>query len=238
MPILRLIEPDRDRLVAIPETGMGFQIVRGTLRAGRHSSYFERSGVFLILNCQYAIPFIRWDNRMSLDTLHELGERGELPQEEPAFFDGGPELIDDPIAVFDELGHAFPSPFPPFFIPGMNSRSGVVHSKTGPRQAFFRYSAFYPDLRVMPNGGFVAGTYATTYNDAQMVPSGLSAVGRYALPNPLPASQVYILVPMPQTQLVARSVVPNFNQAGGGVEIFFPAGAQPDPAAPHELPPA
>jgi hypothetical protein len=170
---------------------------------------------------------------VSLGTLGELGELGELPEQVRGHLRGEPEPVDR-VAILREMPR---TPFP-FLVPLAGFRTAPLHSKTRPHQAFFRYSASYPDHRVKPDGSFVPSTYATTFNDSRMVPSGLAAVGRYALPNPLPASRVYLLVPKPGTPTIAGAVVPSFNQAGGGVEVLFPTGAQPDPGAPHELPPA
>lgn len=234
MPILRLVEESRERLVRIPESGMGFQIIRARVRPQEQRRVsFEDAGLLLVLNAEYVVPFNPVGDFMSLRTLGELGELGELPEQVPGVLEREPELVTDRIAILREGPESSP-----FIVPLAVFRTAPLHSKTHLHQAFFRYSAFYPDHRVRPDGAFVPGTYATTFNDSRMVPSGLAAVGRYALPNPLPASHVYILVPQAGTPTIAGAVVPNFNQAGGGVEIQFPSGAQPDPGAPHQLPPA
>ena len=81
------------------------------------------------------------------------------------------------------------------------------------------------DRRIRPDGSVLPGTYATTENDARMAPSGLAAVGRYALPNPVPAVHRFLLVPPQPVQIFCGTVAPNFGQAGGGVEVRFDRGA-------------
>ena len=68
-----------------------------------------------------------------------------------------------------------------------------------PNDVFIRLSAFNDDKRILPNGSVLAGTYATTLNDIKVVPSGAAAVGRYALPDRLPACHVYRIIPPPKT---------------------------------------
>lgn len=113
---------------------------------------------------------------------------------------------------------------------------GSYSSATRPNEVFFRYSAFRRDRRVDPaSGAVLPGTYATTQCDSSLVPSGLAAVGRYALPFPLPALYAYQLNPPPTTQVRCGNSAPAFGQAGGGVEILFNAGC---PAATASLPPS
>ena len=78
------------------------------------------------------------------------------------------------------------------------------------------------------------GTYATTYNDIRMVPSGFAAVGRYALPNPLSSKYAYVILTDTVPQIVGTTV-PNFGQAGGGVDVLFKNGALAKYGVPHEI---
>jgi len=58
--------------------------------------------------------------------------------------------------------------------------------------------------------------------DSRHADSGFGAVGRYALPIPLPASHVF-QYELPQgTTIEVGTVGPNFGQSGGGVEIHLP----------------
>lgn len=102
---------------------------------------------------------------------------------------------------------------------------GSYPSTTRPNEIFFRYSAFRRDRRInSTNGSVLPGTYVTTESDSTLVPSGLAAVGRYALPNPLPALYAYRLNPPPATQVRCGNSAPALGKVGGGVEILFSAG--------------
>jgi len=93
---------------------------------------------------------------------------------------------------------------------------------TEPGEEFIRLSAFKNDKRINEDGSVVGGTYATTPNDMNVTPSGLAAVGRYALPNRLPARYVFKITPPPFTPVYFGTVTPNYGLCGGGVEVFFP----------------
>jgi len=103
-------------------------------------------------------------------------------------------------------------------------KGNKVFTHTQKNQLFYRFSHFENDFRVGSDGSFIKGTYGTSYSDIRLVPSGLAAVGRYALRNPFSANYVYILLPAENTEIVICTVAPDNNQAGGGVEVFFPKG--------------
>jgi hypothetical protein len=63
------------------------------------------------------------------------------------------------------------------------------------------------------------GTYLTTDRDRQYANTGFAVVGRYALPIPIPASNVFEYELPSGTTLAIGTVLPNYGQAGGGVEI-------------------
>lgn len=96
---------------------------------------------------------------------------------------------------------------------------------------FARFSAFKIDRRYdASNGRYLAGTYWTSWNDARHVPSGLAAVARYALPNAAPAIYVTQMLPAKGIGYSYGTVRPDFNQSGGGVEVYFD-----EPVRPTEL---
>jgi hypothetical protein len=53
------------------------------------------------------------------------------------------------------------------------------------------------------------------------VPTGFVAVGRFALPNNLPASYRYEIEAPGSTPVDFGTLAPAFGQAGGGVEAYF-----------------
>jgi hypothetical protein len=101
--------------------------------------------------------------------------------------------------------------------------STLVKSYTlAAKRLFHRFSAFNPDRRVnLATGDFLAGTYATTDSDFPLAPSGFAAVGRFALPNNLPASHHFQIEAPVGTPVICGTVAPAYGQAGGGVEALF-----------------
>lgn len=99
--------------------------------------------------------------------------------------------------------------------------SPPLEGQTQPRDQFVRFSAFRNDRRITADGRLMPGTYATTFNDSQHASSGLAAVGRYALPNRVPARWRFDFVVFPNCPIKYGTVNPAFGQAGGGVEVEF-----------------
>ena len=90
---------------------------------------------------------------------------------------------------------------------------------------FFRCLTFFPnasntyqDHRFV-NGSLKGGTYLTSWIDIKHADTGFGAVGRYALPVPLPVNLVYGYKLPAGTMIDIGTVAPNFGQSGGGVEV-------------------
>jgi hypothetical protein len=88
---------------------------------------------------------------------------------------------------------------------------------TKPGEVFKRFSAYENDRRIRPDGSLESGTFATTEEDARHVRTGKEAVARYALPNPEPAVNVFIIKPVPATAVQHGIAQPAYGQPGGGV---------------------
>lgn len=87
---------------------------------------------------------------------------------------------------------------------------------------FFRRIGGPIDRRYV-GGSLTAGTYLTAALDHAYANSGFAAVGRYALPMPIPASTV-IEYELPAGAVISiGTVAPAFGQAGGGVEVQLPS---------------
>lgn len=98
----------------------------------------------------------------------------------------------------------------------------VQQTKAG--EMFKRFSAYENDKRIRADGSLEPGTYATTEEDARHVLTGKEAVRRYALPNPEPAVNVFIIKPVIATPIQSGIAQPAYGQPGGGVEVVFTAG--------------
>lgn len=83
---------------------------------------------------------------------------------------------------------------------------------------FRRYLPTPSDPRCV-GGVLSAGTYLTSELDGAHADSGFGAVGRYALPIPLPMTHIFQYELPAGTTLEVGTVAPNFGQSGGGAEI-------------------
>lgn len=98
---------------------------------------------------------------------------------------------------------------------GAVSLLGSVKHTTAVR--CYRYTRTAKDYRY--SGSHLAyDTYLTTENDQRYANTGYAAVGRYALPCPVPAAFVHVYDIAPTTLFVG-TVAPAYGQSGGGVEL-------------------
>lgn len=216
MPIYQAVGLTERRLVAAPESGIGFQVLR-------------YQGQFLVaLNATILVP------------LSDL-RYGEVTADQLALFLSGPQDTLRPgfetIDMQDEFQLVFSQLDPQLY----DSDTGLTapeivaapsESAISPRRpySYYRFSAASQDKRVTASGDFLPGTYATTYADFSFVPSGFAAVGRYALPNPVSARFVFQITTYDRPTKMGTAT-PNFGQAGGGVEVLFGDGATNRPGA-------
>jgi len=213
MQMLRSSPADSERLLSLPESGMGYQIIY-----------------------TWGEPYVAF-NATILITLAQLHE-GPFTAEDYDYLTGDPdgekvrslesiETQGDLKLVFND----FDADYHDGDL-GLESNRNAIRPGTGvflPNRphSYYRFSAFYKDKRV-DGKGFKPGTYATTYNDLHFVPSGFAAVGRYALPNPASAKYVFQIITFDKPDLMATAT-PNYSQAGGGVEVYFKSGAKNAP---------
>ncbi len=226
-----------EALLTLPETGMGFQLVE--------ASIWGTPTPLLVLSGQRAI---------------DLSQAGLVEGDDPAtVLRNGLRIIE--AMKGDVALTMIAAPGPRHFKllqtrigslaagAGTATSAGVAaalpsslikHDTVKVNRVFYRYSAFNPDRRVDPKtGSFLAGTYATPASEVPFVPTGFVAVGRFALPNTLPASFRYEIEAPTGTSVDFGTVAPAFGQAGGGVEAFFASAvtnARVPPAAVVTLP--
>ena len=111
--------------------------------------------------------------------------------------------------------------------------------KTREGEVFKRFVAYANDVRLRSDKSWSPGTYATTEEDAKNVKTGTEAVSRYALPNSAPASYVFTGKPKKDTVIQRGTVAPAYGQPGGGVEVYFKDGTQPNTVTgPDKIPDA
>lgn len=142
-------------------------------------------------------------------------------------------LPSDDIALFKAIFGRFVANVDRYDMRSRLHASPPFPLQTQTLEKFVRFSAFKNDRRVRPDGSLLPGTYVTSERDAGVVPSGFAVVGRYALPNPISATNRFdIEVPGGISGLVG-TVLPAFGQSGGGVEIELTNGAPPKSVKAH-----
>ena len=202
----------------LPETGMGFLLVEATIMGNATR--------LLVLDSEPAI---------------DLSQIELTPGDDPAvILHNGIKVIE--ALKVDTVRTMFAAPGPHSFrllqtrigplpsgsvVAGASVRTAlpsslVKHDKLKANRVFYRYSAFNLDKRVDPvTGSFLPGTYAAPESEIPFVPTGFLAVGRFALPNVLPASFRYEITAPVGTVGDFGSVAPAYGQSGGGVEAYF-----------------
>jgi hypothetical protein len=206
-------------LTELPETGMGFQLVESVI--------WGNVTPLLVFNSERAI---------------DLSQIELVSGDDPAvILRNGLRVIE--VLKSDVVQTVFAAPQPQNFrllqtrigplsaagapVAGAGVRTAlpsslVKHVNLTASRVFYRYSAFNPDRRVDPvTGNFLAGTYAAPASEVPFVPTGFLAVGRFALPNILPASYRYEITAPAGTAVDFGTVAPAYGQAGGGVEACF-----------------
>jgi hypothetical protein len=229
MPAFRIPPEEADVLARQPETAMGYQLLELSLQG------WNQRHMFLALDSRYLFPANSLEELFgALQVL--LGTTAEQLDELPGIKNERVKDIGlpsrDGITIISSWGpRVRASLLDPVL--GVDDRlSAVVQPQplsaaivTVGLRAYFRFSAFPNDRRVLPDGSYKSGTYATTANDLRMVPSGFAAMARYAIPNPMSAKYVYPLITSQSPSRVGATV-PNFEQSGGGVEVLFSQHAQ------------
>jgi len=206
------------KLLELPETGMGFQFVEGLVNGARKQLLiFNAEIAYDVSDLQLSdsdepAAILLNGTRVVQDIAGAQVMQGNLSVSSltvasPRVLGGGPAGHHTPLGPSAKL--ALPS-------------SLVKSYSLAASRQFHRFSALNPDKRVnTTTGDFLAGTYATTHSDFPFAPSGFAAVGRYALPNILPASYHFQIEAPLGTQVTFGTVAPAYGQAGGGVEVLF-----------------
>lgn len=209
--LLAIPEERRNVLLDLPESGMGYQQV-----------VIASNEYFLIWNAELAIR-TNSEGVPIEDEVQELLNYFALLENENVRPFTPPDL-EDLVHAAHEYGHVLE--VEPHLIRSIAEHDSY-NAVSNPGEIFVRYSAFHNDRRVLHDGTILAGTYVTTQNDSQFVTSGLSAVGRYALPNLVPALHKFVFQPA-QLPIKCGTCMSKFGLSGGGVEVQFLAQTKPN----------
>jgi hypothetical protein len=197
------------KLIAQPESGMGYQDVAIKLRNGetRYGTAFNAE--FLLYSGESATL---------LERISEPFQRLLMLEEKQLSL--GEEILslrvlrretDVSIRVRESASSKQSSP----------GASEAAIQELQEDEKFKRFSAYANDRRVTVSGALVPGTYATTEEDAKHVKTGRDAVKRYALPNPKPAVYVFTIEPPLRTKLKRGVALPAYGQPGGRCGSYF-----------------
>lgn len=203
-PLMVLADANLRDLEGGPSTGMNFHIIQTP--SGFLAAYQDGAALPL-----YSDPvFYCVDDLLaglSVPTLRATAPAFTIQQNFPNRFS----------AVVALLAAAVPPAYT-----GTTGAFPLIASHTLPVVTIFRrYLATARDPRFV-GGQLTAGTYLTSQLDAAHADSGFGAVGRYALPIPLPVNHVVQYELPAGTTIDVGTVAPNFGQSGGGVEIHLP----------------
>ena len=213
--MIKLLDHQIKTMLSQPETGMGYQLVEVDMVSGL--SRQTKGGT--VLNGELLLFADEPRNRLvashevlmesaSIERAHEIRSiRVVSPH---------PQLVG---------GHTYPV--------SEKAATGQPATEGNPRltergDRFLRFCAYRRDRRITSDNGLVPGTYATTRADGLKVKTGEEAVERYALPNPKPANHRFSIDPHKDTVYHQGIVQPAYGHQGGGVEVFFDDGTQPN----------
>jgi len=208
--MLRLTDSETKMLLAQPETGMGYQIVEGTTRDDKKKRGIAYNAE-LFFEENESRSMLRTESYSKVLNLAAKSS-GEFKSLQVLSRSTAPISLTERKAAIAKGGPAKDQPI----------------EKTKAGEVFKRFSAYQNDNRRRSDGSWSAGTYATTEEDAKNVKTGKEAVARYALPNPDPACYVFTGRPDKDTSIQRGTVEPAFGQPGGGIEVIFPNGTQPN----------
>lgn len=216
--LLRLDSQTEQQLSSHPETGMGFYVAM----ARAPNDLADR--IYVIAGDNYLLPIVDPDYFCVSDLLEGTPFPVALTPPSPP----GPV---SPAAAGQPMTLAITSTawsnvaqLPPGYRPVAGAIPLLATATLGAPTPFYRYIGSPNDPRFMA-GSLARDTYLTCELDRAYANTGFAAVGRYALPLPVPASYVHIYVLPAHTKLLVGTALPSFGQAGGGVEVKLPAAA-------------
>jgi hypothetical protein len=204
-PLMELPDSNMRDLHAGPATGIDFYIVRGP------------QGFLAVLEDATALPLYLTPDYYCLD---DLLAGDPLPTMKLM----SPHLVG--LSARPNRTQAIAALIAAGISPAYTGTAGAIPLvKTytlGAKTTFYRYLSALPDARYSA-GILSAKTYLTSKIDKAHADTGFGAVGRYALPLPLPAIHVVEYRLPAGTVIEAGTAAPSFGQAGGGVEVCLTA---------------
>lgn len=200
--------PELERLA---ELGMGYQVLMATANG-------EPAAGPIVVAGSLVLPFAH-DTHYSLEDL----AHGIAP---------GPR-IPCTLAGIAPLPAITTSSLPPGYVPVAGAVALLGTYVVNAPETYFRFVGGSRDWRfsaaaTAPGsiGHLLPGTYLASDRERALLTSGFGAVGRLALPLPVPARDVFEYELLPSTlpsTLDVGTVAPAFGQSGGGAEAKTPS---------------
>lgn len=228
--ILQLNDQSKENLKEITEAGMGFYIVEANLKDNVLPDDFIISGNYFLIplykDNKYFSVFDLIEQKSFFDSNEQTSFLSEdTESDESTQF----EQVNNRIKIvrkkrekvnitIQKLYSRNEVELPVGYAPSAGAVSLIGLAKLSKPTLFYRYISSPTDIRL---SGKVLdqGTYLTTALDFGYANTGFAAVGRYALPLPVPASHVFQYVLPKGTPIQIGTALPMFGQSGGGVEI-------------------
>lgn len=201
----KLTDTLQQKLMDLPETGMGYQIVNAYRRNARAEEC-------VVLNSEVIEPINR--RPLSLVLEHMFSEGVERMMKSATITDiVDVELVTD-LKDFSESSDVLRKSATDA------QHATITYGYSG--EEFIRFSAFYDDKRVDKTlKKLLPGSYATTQSNAlYCMSNNIDPVSYYALPCHKVAYAFNIRLSIP-TKYKKGTVLPNHGQKGGGVEVLF-----------------
>jgi hypothetical protein len=217
--IYKAYSSDTNKLLSLPETGMGYQVVEGEL-----PSHEVRR--FVVYNCELVVDLdadfsankrMIVENRLLLNLKEKPSSWGVLTDSIRLI--SRKETIESRYLnenkKNDKKRH-----------PGGKGATENPKEFADGKEIFVRISAFEDDIRIdSEKKKLKDGAYTTTHTDyLECVYSNDDPIDRYALPSDDTIKWSFYIQPKSIDVLQRGIVQPAFSHDGGGVEVFFEKG--------------
>lgn len=221
---------ERNKLLTLPETGMGYQIIEASIQ-GSYSKY-----KYLVYNCELVLDFDSSFIRNKIEVF-QLGYLKSLNKAQFISLDTNTIKVYTKSQALDYIKG--------FFQIKLMSEADKKEKKrqvggkaaidsekeyADGKEIFVRVSAFENDRRVdLVNKKLLDGSFTTTEEDYNnCVKYSDDPVDRYALPNDDKIEWAFYFKPVSKDILQRGIVQPAFDHVGGGIEVYFEKGTSND----------
>ena len=211
--MIKLTAEIQKKLLSLPESGMGYQIVEAT-----YSDYSRKE--CLVMNATIAEPT---DDRTAQDVLKSISL--EEANRVYKFSTASTNIINVRLKADKGIFKASVAE-----LKDAKGADDAQEETTKEDEHFVRFSHFEDDKRIDKiNKKALPGTYATTAEDAEYcIENEIDPIARYALPSTLTIEYAFHIRPLENTSIKRGTVEPANNQPGGGVEVLFTKGTDND----------